>query len=179
MLWPALLLLVLTAPAPQRDSDDDWSQDARAKPSWRSSEGYQKLRWGMTRRAVKRLMPKTRWDSSKGILSFDGSVADIPATTLLYFAQDKLTDVTVSFHPVGRMRSEDEAFDALNEALAAKYGGEGELYGDGSREWTTDNTTIRLTLAPLEIVHRLTIHYESKELEFLRATLDNAAAKEL
>lgn len=154
--------------------------DKRAMdPPWQSAEGYQGIRWGMSREDVQKLMPQAATDKSEAILSFAGPVADIPANTLLYFAQNRLTGVALIFHPVGRLRSVDEGFGALQAALASKYGGHGDRLEDGGFLWDTGKTRIQLQRDPMNILQPLTVRYDSKELSFLRAKLDDAAIKDL
>lgn len=154
----------------------------RAKPAWRSDEGYQKTLWGMSRRAVKKLYPRASGD--KAIISVGGAVADLPAETSFYFAQDRLTDVIVRFRPVGKTRSEGEALEALRAALTEKYGElddleRSALNGDPTISWSTEKTMITLQQNSVSVFDRLTLTYSSTELAFLRAKLNDQAKKDL
>lgn len=158
------------------------AQAERARPGWRSTEGYQKAMWGMSRAQVRRLFPRAEGDDA--ILSYDGTTAGLPARTSFYFTENRLVSVNVRFRPVGKTRSEREAFDALLATLTEKYGepsgiASAELNGDPTATWSTEKTDLELQMNSLSIADRLVLIYSSKELEFLKAKLDDQAKDDL
>lgn len=154
-----------------------------SQPGFRSTDGYQKARWGMTRSEVRKLFPGARGDpKDKAIVQLIGETASLPSETMFYFAADRLTDVHVRLKPIGRMRSEREGFNALRDILIEKYGEPILDRSDDDRgvaQWQTDKTTIAIVLDPLSVFGRLMILYAGKEVAHLRPTLGRSAGEDL
>ena len=125
-----------------------------------------------------------RTTGGPAILSVEGPIAGLPARTSFYFVQDRLTDINVRFSPVGKTRSEVEAFEALQATLTEKYGEPDDVErssvnGDPTTTWSTEKTQIILTLNSLSVFERLVLIYSSAELAFLKAKLDEKAKDDL
>ncbi|WP_426750389.1 hypothetical protein [Myxococcus sp. Y35] len=100
-----------------RDSNAAFAKEAFA--NYRSSDGFQETRWGMSPEDVKALYPEAWTTSPQGDLRVTQEVAERPATLDFLFVQHKLAAVSVVFKASGPLRDE---FSALARALRVKYG---------------------------------------------------------
>lgn len=107
-----------------RASNEAFAEEAFA--AYRSDDGFQDTRWGMSPEDVKALYPKAWMTSPQGDLRVTTQVAERSATLGFVFVQDKLAAVSVGFDLAASLRDE---FNALSRALGAKYG-EPELNKD-------------------------------------------------
>ena len=107
-------------PAPLKQKDV-----VRAPPGYRSTEGYQKTRWGMSRAEVEAVYPKAQRMALDGhdAVALEGDVAGKKAGTFFVFTQDRLASVAIVF--ADRPKNNAAAlrdFDTLQRALVVKYG---------------------------------------------------------
>ncbi len=143
--------------------------------SFRSSEGFQAARWGMTQAEVAALFPSAT-SQGPALLEQTTAVAGYPARVQFYFARDRLANVDVTFEPVGLLRSKDEGRAVLRRLLNDKYGA-GQSFASGDL-WTTKASRIGLRLAQ-PALKELLISYGSIELEDLLGAASKDALKEL
>ncbi|MFP2904189.1 hypothetical protein ACLESD_03760 [Pyxidicoccus sp. 3LFB2] len=87
--------------------------------TYRSRDGFQDTRWGMSPEEVKALYPGASMVSTKGDMRARLRVVDRPAIVSFFFTQDKLAIITVQFASPDPLRDE---FSALSELLGMKYG---------------------------------------------------------
>ncbi|WP_095975885.1 hypothetical protein [Melittangium boletus] len=97
----------------------------KAPSGYRSGEGYQKARWGMSRKEIKTLYPQAEPFESEGQswIGFTGNVAGYKAYTAFAFAGDRLAVVTVTIAN-DRYNSADPLaeYDELLGLLTKLYG---------------------------------------------------------
>ena len=87
--------------------------------NYRSRDGFQDTRWGMSPEEVKALYPGAHMTNTEGDLRVETRVVDRLATVHFFFTQDKLAVVRVQFANADPLRTE---FSSLSELLVMKYG---------------------------------------------------------
>ncbi|WP_338273935.1 hypothetical protein [Corallococcus caeni] len=119
-----LVVLGLTActsrskgPSPQarRDAMREWANQGS---DYRSTEGFQDARWGMTSKEVNALFPEAT-PIGGGALLLKTTIARLPASVMLGFLDDRFVAVDVSFNGVDDVR---ERHALLRDLLTRKYG---------------------------------------------------------
>lgn len=118
-----LALLVPVASFAQEPSADAVDETAPPAKDWRSSEGFQAARWGMTKAEVRKLFPGARQQKhgDDALAISKTQVADRMASVVFFFVMDRLASVVVSFE-VAASNDVTSKFDRLVELLKKKYG---------------------------------------------------------
>lgn len=104
-------------PSPQvrRAAMSDWE---RQGVDYRSPEGFQEARWGMTFDEVRALFPEARLLNGNA-LRLKTTIAKLPAIVTLGFLEGRFAAVDVFFPEVGRLR---DTHVLLRQLLSRKYG---------------------------------------------------------
>ncbi|NVJ20979.1 hypothetical protein HUW62_07095 [Myxococcus sp. AM011] len=86
--------------------------------TYRSQDGFQETRWGMSPDEVRALYPEA-WVTPQGSLQVNTHVTEAPAAVEFLFAREKLAGVNIQFEPMTHVRGHVEW---LSELLELKYG---------------------------------------------------------
>ncbi|NVJ05412.1 hypothetical protein HUW63_09215 [Myxococcus sp. AM001] len=97
----------------------DVEREQGEREQYRSVNGFQDTRWGMTRAEVLAVAPGALPSNAWGDLRALGVVADRPAVIDYIFADGQLAQVSLRFRTPGAVRGD---FRALEELLSMKYG---------------------------------------------------------
>jgi hypothetical protein len=117
------------------------------RPSYRGREGWQSLRWGMSRAEVLKASKGKTVAPNKAVmegLAWLTTVADRPARVGCFFANDRLVFLSIVIDDVGDA-------DLLSKMLRSKYGDAPEETETGWLRWSTSETTVRAKVTPLHV----------------------------
>lgn len=92
--------------------------ELKAVEAYRSQDGFQETRWGMSQDEVLALYPEA-WVTPQGSLQVHTHVTEAPAAVEFLFARGKLASVSIQFDPRMHVRGQVEW---LSELLELKYG---------------------------------------------------------
>lgn len=156
----------------------------------KSTEGYQKARWGASKAEVKKLYPAAK--EHDGSLALTNKVAGKNALTVFVFSENKLTVAGVVLTERYMNKNSHLAdYAELKSLLTKKYGepatdetswsqdlyrGDAEHYGMAVSvghlrlwsTWETEKTSIELSCFGENFDVTVRVRYASKELESLR-----------
>lgn len=156
------------------------TSDKVPSPAWRSTDGFQKVKWGMSSEEVQAAYPTAtpeRGLASKTELLARSEVAGMPALITFVFQQRRLVKVHLTFAGVDKTKGGAlAAYRGLQRTLASKYGrfDESTPLGDDVSEWASPRTYITLKRGAA-----LWLDYESAELQNLQGQLAPSAAEDL
>jgi hypothetical protein len=137
-------------------------QDQRAqiaKGTFRSAEGFGKVKWGASEAEVKRAYPKVK--AGKSGLELREEVDGLAATVRFAFLEKKLSAVQVQFDPKPQGAGVATAMDDVKKKLVEKLGPSEQGH------WDTPATRIDLSFANQGEAVAVRVDYESRELSFL------------
>ncbi|NOJ94128.1 hypothetical protein HMI51_14460 [Corallococcus coralloides] len=124
-VWGCILVVCLTAGCvtskeglierKRREAMQDWM---RQGPAYRSSEGFQDARWGMSIEEVRELFPDGRM-LNENAMRWTTRIADLPSVVTLSFLNGRFVAVDVFFPDVGSVRN---SHLLIRRLLNRKYG---------------------------------------------------------
>ncbi|RYZ42281.1 MAG: hypothetical protein EOO71_08715 [Myxococcaceae bacterium] len=120
---------------------------AAVDKTYRSSEGFQEARWGMTSAEVRAVLPDASV-SPDGTLRLKTTIAEVPAEVAFGFLEDRLAAVDVFFPEVADVRT----FQTLMRDLLTRKYGEPMRNFDVTRQVVEGNVPVRFAadLGPVQ-----------------------------
>ncbi|MBJ6762787.1 hypothetical protein JGU66_18645 [Myxococcaceae bacterium JPH2] len=89
---------------------------------YRSAEGFQKARWGMSPAEVQKLYPSLQ-QVQDGVWALSGTTADLDTQSFFFFARNRLAVVMVNVNDLHSSPDQYEAdYRSLKDLLQRKYG---------------------------------------------------------